>query len=86
LRSVLIANWPGAISAAVIERGCGEIFVDIACPKFCKFGNVCDSWSSESILSRPTIRGGGDTMGGRQRTMVERLADEDALDQGYEFS
>jgi hypothetical protein len=58
-----------------------KMFVDVACPKSCELGDV-----HESILNRQTMRGGGDMMGGRQRTVVERLADEDALDQGHEFS
>jgi hypothetical protein len=78
---MLIANWPGAISAAVIEGGCGEMFVDMVCPKSCEFDGVHDSWSPESILNRLRIRDGGYMMGGRRRMVVERLADE-----GYKFS
>jgi hypothetical protein len=83
--SILIADWPPDISPAVIEGGCasGEMLVDVVCPKSCEFDDMHDSWSSESILSRLTIRDGGYMMGGRRRMMVERPADEDALEQGY---
>ena len=82
----MIANWPGTISPSVSEEGCGEMFVDVKCPKSREFGDVHDSWSSESILSRPAIKDGGDMVGGRRWMMVGRLADEDALEQGYERS
>ena len=41
------------------------MFVDVASSKSCDFDDV-----HESILSRPTIRGGGDIIGGRWWTMV----------------
>ena len=56
---MLIANWPVAISPAVIEvveGDCGEMFVDVACPKSCEFGDVRDSLTIESIWSRRTVR------------------------------
>ena len=63
----------------MIEGGCasGEMFVEVFCPKSCEFDGVHDSWSSESILSRPTIRNGGYMMGGRRQMMVERPADKE---------
>ena len=63
---MLIANWPVAISPAVIEAvegGSGEMFVDVACPKSCEFGDVRDSLMIESIWSRQAIRDSGDMMG-----------------------
>ena len=49
---MFIAIWPGAISPSVIEGGCKEMFVDVICPKSCEFGDVHDSWSSESIFEQ----------------------------------
>ena len=75
---MLIANWPvaGAVLPAVpmIEGCCGEMFVDVACPKCCEFGDVHDTWSSESHLRRPVIRGCRDI---QQWTTMGRMADKD---------
>ncbi len=60
----------GAISLAVIEVGCGEMVVEVACPISREFGDAHDSRELECIFSRPTIRGGGDMMGGRQWAFV----------------
>ena len=83
---IALENWPGAISSSVIEGGCGEMSVNVICPKSCEFGDIHDSWSSESIFNRSTIRGGGGMMGGQRWMMAESLADEDAVEQGYELS
>ena len=77
---MLIANWPaaGAVLATVpvIEGCCVEMFVDVACPKSCEFGDVHDTWS-ESHLRRPVIRGGRDMLCGQQwTTMIGRMADK----------
>ena len=68
---MLIANWPVAISPALIEVVEGDngemfawMFVDVACSKSCVFGDVRESLTIESIWSRRAIRDSGDMLGG----------------------
>ena len=60
---MLIANRLVAISPAVTEDdegGSGAMFVDIACPKYCEFGDVRGFLTIESIWSRWEIRDSGE--------------------------
>lgn len=79
-----MSKWPGApISPAGVEGVCGEMFVDVACPKSCELGDVHETllngpFSSEKIDDQRWRRNDG------SMTVVDggEEANEVALEQG----